>query len=148
MCSSLTFHTFPASLAPAIYTGLCTFSSCSSLTIVDFSAASDAKIGQYAFNGCERLVKLTLPSALSRINYDAFSGCSALVELTLPTTLRRICANAFTHCSALAKLTLPTGLKGIDQFAFSNCTSLTTLIVPAALQLTYVGDEANGHLTH
>ena len=124
------------------------FSSCSSLTNVDFSDATDANIGRSAFSGCKRLVKLTLPSALSRIDEYTFSRCSALVDLTLPTALRIICDDAFSHCSALAKLTLPTGLKTISHFAFSNCTSLTTLIVPAALQLTHIGDKAHIGDTH
>ena len=99
--------------------------SCSSLTNVDFSAVNDAKICQFAFTGCKRLRKLTLPAALSRIGKGTFRGCSALV-----------------------KLTLPTALTSIGSLAFSNCTSLTTLVVPAASRLTHVGDEATyGHLT-
>ena len=119
-CSALTSLTFPASLTTI---GLRAFDGCSSLTNVDFSAVTDANIGQAVFNRCERLVKLTLPAALSTINAFTFSGCSALVELTLPTALT-----------------------SIGTRAFSDCTSLTTLIVPAASQLTHVGEEAQGHL--
>ena len=119
-CSALTSLTFPASLTTI---GLRAFDGCSSITNVDFSAVTDANIGQAVFNRCERLVKLTLPAALSRIDERTFSGCPALVELTLPTALT-----------------------SIGTRAFSDCTSLTTLIVPAASQLTHVGDEAQRHL--
>ena len=103
-CSALTSLTFPASLTTI---GLRAFDGCSSLTNVDFSAVTDANIGQAAFNRCERLVKLTLPAALSRIDESTFSRCSALVELTLPTTLISIGTCAFADCTALPARILP-----------------------------------------
>ena len=62
---------------------------------------TDASIGRCAFLGCERLAKLTLPTALSRIDEYAFAHCSALVEFTLPTTLTSIGTWAFADCTAL-----------------------------------------------
>ena len=88
----------------------------------DFSAATDANIGRFAFVGCERLVKLTLPAALSRINNGTFSRCSALVELTLPITVTSIGTDAFDQCTSLAELTLPATLTSIGDYAFSGCT--------------------------
>ena len=115
-CFSLSSLTFPASLTTI---GSQAFDACTSIAHLDFSALTAAvTIGSAAFADCERLVKLTLPAALSRIECSTFSCCKRLVEVTLPAALEHI-----------------------DKLAFDCCYKLKTLIFPAALRLTYVGDQ-------
>ena len=82
-------------------------------------------IAEAAFQGCTRLTRIVLPSALEAIDEAAFAGCTALQEICLPKPLFGICEKAFKGCTSLRVLhSNRAGWLSIDADAFSGCTSL------------------------
>ncbi|MCH5151848.1 MAG: leucine-rich repeat protein [Clostridiales bacterium] len=120
-------------------------------------------IGQYAFNGYDKLTSVTLPSSIQYISSYAFlncsslttinipygvtsilgstfKGCSSLDNVTLPTSVTRIYNNAFDGCTSLSNITLSDELTLIDLFAFHGCAGLTSITIPN--KVFYIGDSA------
>ncbi len=83
-----------------------------------------------AFQSCENLETVSLPSTLKTIGESAFSGCIKLSEINLPDGLVSIGDWAFYECGKLNNVVLPDGLINIGRSAFSNCSSIEKLIVP------------------
>ena len=72
------------------------------------SVTSSVNIGEWAFSGCENLIRVTLLSGVSNIGYGAFSYCSRLTEVTISDTVSNIEEQAFVGCSSLVSLTVDT----------------------------------------
>lgn len=95
-------------------------------------------IASHAFDACERLSRITLPSSVAFIGDMAFYGCTALGDITLPAGLQAIGDCAFEDC-ALTRITLPDGLLRVGRCAFS-CVTLKE--VTLADSLTRIGRDA------
>ena len=98
------------------------------------------EIKKNAFNGCEKLRKITIPSSVTKIEEGAFEGCSSLQEIELPLNLTEIAPHMFYECSSLKKVT---GVKGkIGERAFYGCKSLKEIDLRNA---TVIEDYAFGY---
>jgi hypothetical protein len=108
-------------------------------------------IDRQAFNNCEQLAQVTLPSTLKSIEAGAFPGtalkavviprgvteigestfrgCTSLASVTIPNSVTKINDSAFYGCTSLASVTIPNSVTMIGGFAFSDCTSLTTVTI-------------------
>lgn len=95
-------------------------------------------IASHAFDACERLSRITLPSSVAFIGDMAFYGCTALGDIPLPAGLQAIGDCAFEDC-ALTRITLPDGLLRVGRCAFS-CVTLKE--VSLADSLTHIGRDA------
>ncbi len=93
-----------------------------------------------AFNSCENLETISLPSTLQTIGESTFSGCIKLSEINLPEGLVSIGDWAFYKCVKLNNVVLPDGLINIGRSAFSNCCSIEKLTVPDSV--TQIGERA------
>lgn len=58
------------------------------------------RIGYYAFNGCKKLISVTIPDSVTKIEDGAFWGCS-LTNVTIPAGVTSIAVGAFSNCSSL-----------------------------------------------
>ena len=68
----------------------------------------DAKIICYkAFQGCNKLTKITIPNGVISISDSAFYNCSSLTSITVPDSVTAIGDSAFSGCSSLESMTLP-----------------------------------------
>lgn len=81
-------------------------------------------IGEFVFDGCENLTKVTLPSTLEHIWPYAFARCS-IEELVIPDGVRSIAPFTFKDCRSLRKVTCGTGMKKIYAYAFGGCGRLS-----------------------
>ena len=63
-------------------------------------------IGRYAFEYCESLTSITIPSSVTSIGYSAFSSCRGLSSVTIPSSVTSIDGNAFSFCNALTSITV------------------------------------------
>lgn len=70
---------------------------------IDFSVVA---IGASAFEGCDRLTDVVLPSNVEYVYIYAFSGCSDMVRLTMSAGLRGIEDYAFKGCKRLEEITV------------------------------------------
>ena len=123
------------------------FYSCTSLAGDIQIGAS--KIGDSAFEGCNRIRGLDLNNA-KEIGKRAFYGCTAATsQLSLPD-IEKIGESAFYNCSGLTSLKITSSkLTEISNEAFYNCSGLTGEIDLACFdsgapttKITKIGDSA------
>ena len=81
-----------------------------------------------AFEGCNNLTSVELPTSLTSIAGGAFAGCKNLVHIELPTNLTDIGLRAFCGCSNLKSIEIPENVEQIRAGAFSGCQNLTNII--------------------
>lgn len=90
-------------------------------------------IGDNAFNHCETIETITIPSTVTSIGNYAFYYCSSLKAITIPSSVKTIGQYAFYGCSALKDLTLENGIESFDYCAF--CTAgVTSLNLPPSVK--------------
>lgn len=65
---------------------------------------------------------------ITRLNNNAFNGCNKLVTMEVPT-LTFIGNDSFTGCTSLLALDFPDSLTAIGYRAFMNCSGMTSLTV-------------------
>ena len=80
-----------------------------------------------AFEGCNNIVNITIPTSIKLIDDKVFYNSTGLESITLPDSLEYIGKSAFEGCTNLDSILFPSKLHTIDNYAFKNCSSLTTL---------------------
>jgi hypothetical protein len=96
-------------------------------------------IGEGVFWGCTQLRSVELCEGLERIDYCAFDGCESLASIAIPSTVKVIGKSAFSGCSQLKTVDLPPGLERIEDWAFNLCTSLQIIAVPSTVKVIGYG---------
>ena len=81
-------------------------------------------IGQYAFNKCESIESIKIPSGVTRIGYKSFYKCYNLETIEIPNGVTSIEEYAFSECESLKSIKLPNSIIKIGEHAFWNCKSL------------------------
>lgn len=114
--------------------------------------ASMKSIGGGAFEGCDKLVSVTVPKgaviedgwvcgAVACSPSGAFAGCTGLTSVTLPDDLTFLGDNAFFGCTSLTSIDLPQTLERIGSNAFYGCTALQSIAIPANVALIRDGSR-------
>ncbi|MDR3293253.1 MAG: leucine-rich repeat domain-containing protein [Clostridiales bacterium] len=85
-------------------------------------------IGNEAFSGYNKLISITLPTAVIIIGDSAFAGCSGLTSISLPN-IASIGDRAFAGCSGLISISIPK-VASIGDGAFVLCSRLTSISLP------------------
>lgn len=122
-------------------------------------------IGLAAFEECEYLGKVTIPSSVTHIRSYAFSGTPWLEalkknndyvvvnnillastvtegEITIPDGIVTIAGGAF-ECTNITNVHFPDSVTVIENLAFYQCYKLTHIVLPK--KLTYLGDICFGN---
>ena len=103
------------------------------------------------FEKCERLLSITLPITVVRIQQEGFtlngvppiskpitslcfSQCSLLVAVNVPSSVIVIGQKAFSYCYSLRSIEIPSSVTEIEFEAFCECSSLVSVILPNTLQ--------------
>ncbi len=118
------FELVPTSLASVAITGWQTvpdraFMNCTSIESVSLGASLSA-IGEDAFNGCAKLV---------RVNDDAADDSAAARNVKFDGIVS-IGDRAFYGCSSITAVILPTSFENLGESVFASCTSLSDITVP------------------
>ncbi len=100
-----------------------------SITAV-FLPQTTTSIGDYAFQGCTHLVKVSCPYCIESLGRAAFSGCFRLSDMMLPSGLTVIGDGAFQNCTAFDVTFWPDNLTAVGGSAFEKCQSLTNANLP------------------
>ena len=108
------------------------FNGCNKLTSV-IIPNSVTSIGKWAFYGCSGLTSVAIPNSVICIGDYAFSGCSELASVTIPNSVTSIGSAAFQGCSGLTSMTIPNSVTIIGKYAFSNCSGLTSMTIPTSV---------------
>lgn len=103
-------------------------------------------IGRGAFWSCVRLVDITLPESATSIGEGAtsigdgaFEDCDAIENIALPSGMTSIAARTFSGCRSLKNIVIPDGVTSIGERAFSSC-GLTDIMIPENVE--YIGEGA------
>ena len=80
-----------------------------------------------AFQGCESLTRVSLPSGPEDIEWDTFRDCRSLKYVSIPEGYKRIAEDAFCGCIALEEITLPSSIVFLDNKAFNECSALKNI---------------------
>ena len=120
-------------------------------------------IGNYAFNNCANLTKVTIPNTVTvlgqvcfadcpllwnvsfgnsvrTIGLDAFRRCTGLTSVTIPNSVTEIGYDAFSECSGLMSVNLGNSLTTICGGAFNSCSNLTSITIPNSVKT--IGEAA------
>ena len=106
---------------------------------------SVTKIYSRAFEGCENLRDVRLPSGTKTLPDVLFAGCTALESIRIPEGVKLIDNSAFYGCSNLREVVLPDSLEMIKDRAFYKCSALTSIRVPDKVRL--IGEGAFSYCT-
>ena len=104
------------------------FEYCEYLTSVTIPSGVTS-IGDFAFCECFSLTSVVIPDSVTSIGEYAFADCSSLTAVTIPASVTNIGEDAFSGCSSLTSVTIPKGVTSIGKWAFNYCSSLTGIWV-------------------
>ena len=106
------------------------------ITSLRFSPNSNiTEIASDAFNCCQNLTLVELPSSLVTIGNNAFAGCSKIESITIPASVTSIGEGAFCYCHKLTELNFAanSSLQTIGNNAFASCP-INSLVLPASVE--------------
>lgn len=86
-------------------------------------------IDHNAFEQCENLAEIKLPSCITRIGDHAFDQCKSLKELHLPDSINIIGDRAYSGCEELESINIPLNVSYVGVGAFYGCYKLTNIQV-------------------
>ena len=127
--------TIPSTLGgyPVKCIGVSAFENCDYLTSVKIPTRV-ISIGSCAFLHCENLKSVTFPNSVTSIGASAFGGCTALNTVTIPNSVKFIDNYAFASCTGLIKVSIGSSVKSIGMHAFDSCIRLEKVIIPNSVK--------------
>lgn len=109
------------------------FSFCKNLKSVDLSKTKIKVLNGYAFDCCEKLETVKLPSSVTEIGYSAFSN-TAIKSFTASKNLKKLGFSAFENCKKLTSVDLSKSqVKELSDSLFYSCTQLEKIKFPKNL---------------
>lgn len=113
-------------------------------------------IDQYAFNGCQRLVSIALPSSVTDIHEEMIGHCDNLQEITVDANnpvftakdgvlFTKDMSTLFAYpCSRIdTNYIIPEGVTKIGDYAFWYCSTIKNLVLPNSIK--EIGESAFEH---
>lgn len=86
-------------------------------------------IGRGAFEGCDKLLQLSLPEVLDTIEVDAFRKCSNLTSIVLPKKLKSFKTPIFNDCN-IRHLLLPDEIdEHLGRMLIQSCSKLVDVSI-------------------
>lgn len=117
------------------------FEKCDHMNMVALPS-SIKRIGKYAFYQCLEMESVNIPSSVTEIDEGAFRYCWKLTTVDLPSTIYQISDDVFANCQNLQSMNIPTSVKSIGIRAFHNCSNLSIVNIPNGV--TSIGESAFG----
>lgn len=108
--------------------------------------AGVSSIDSYAFNGCNKLERVTIPSSVNVLSAPHFFGCTALTDIDIDPantgiqSIDGVVFNPGLHSVEIYPVgrtaesyDVPDGIVGIDSYAFQDCPYIRTVHLPSTL---------------
>lgn len=103
--------------------------SLSALDALFYIPDSVTTIGDFAFEGCTALTKVSIPNSVITIGVGAFYKCILLTDIEIGDSVKIIGNYAFASCTNLRKVEIPDCVSIIGEFAFRDCSQLTSVAI-------------------
>ncbi len=91
-------------------------------------------VGSYAFNGCDKLLSVSLPAKLDAIKSYAFQSCTSLTSFVVPAEVNYLGDGVFKECTALTSVSIPLSIRIIRDNTFYNCKALPAITLPSTIK--------------
>lgn len=104
-----------------------------------------SKLGEHAFEDCDMLEEVAIPTSITEISTDAFKGCRSLTRVVLPPSITKICSGAFRGCINLPTIVLPSSVVELSDRAFDGCSAMNTITIPH--RVSKIGEGAFNRCT-
>ena len=91
------------------------------------------EIGEYAFQSCQKVIKVNIPKSVTVIGEGAFDKCKSLETVNLPSGIEVINSRTFYFCRNLKTIDIPEGVTKISTYAFQQCSSLKEVTLPKSV---------------
>ena len=106
----------------------------SSITVpATYKGKSVTVIAEDAFDGYSNLADVTVEEGIKIIDEYAFNYCQKLESVKLPSTVQSIGKGAFRYTS-LKNIIIPEGVTIINASTFYGCKTLEYVVLPASLE--------------
>ena len=93
-------------------------------TITQVTITDQAAIPVAAFNNCDFIESITIPTTTTSVADYAFQNCKGLTEMDLGNELASVGQYAFAGCIGLESITVPDTVSSIGSYAFNGCVAL------------------------
>ena len=100
---------------------------------------SVTSMGDWAFEGCQSLKRITFPDRMVRFGEWAFYENESLQSVCIPEGVTTIPSSAFARCHNLTCVIMPGSLQTICGGAFSQCHKLTDVTIPDGVTVIETG---------
>ena len=120
------------------FVGFHSFQECKNLRHVSFSDGASTIgdcIGEYAFKGCINLNSISLPQSFTAIGQSAFEDCEKLEFVNIPS-VKELGHSCFKGCHVLSSIELPPSLIRIGAGCFYD-TALSYIRIPKSVSDIY-----------
>lgn len=115
------------------------FSSCGSLSDIEFSA-DITSIPNAIFASCTGLKNVVIPQGVVSIGDNAFANCTNVTSVTLSDTLKTVGKGAFQNLTKVTSITIPDSVETISSSAFSGCSKIAEVEIPSTVKV--ISDNA------
>lgn len=103
--------------------GKCT---CENIVIPDtYNGLPVTEIGDGAFNKCQTVRSITIPSSVTGIWHRAFLNCQNLEAVNIPSSVQQIGFYVFSGCRSLKTVTIPASVTYIGGDIFKGCDGIS-----------------------
>jgi len=92
------------------------------------------EIRHYAFDNCELIKEVNLPSSIEVIRDSAFDDCIYLERVNFSEGLLKIESDAFNNCQSLKEIILPDSLQEIEYDSFESCPRVKEIKIGSGLE--------------
>ena len=94
------------------------------------------------FHGCSNLTRVVLGNNLTNIGQYAFQGCTRLIDFYLPnySLLDNFNHGLFFNCASLPRIIIPGSITSIGQDTFVYCRNLCEIVAKPAIAPTFPSD--------
>lgn len=108
----------------------------------DVYAVGKGSTNSTVFDNTLSITKLIISDGIKVISSYAFDGCNRIESVEIPTSVTTIDTRAFRNCSGLSgSLEIPSGVTTIGNSAFESCVGMTgQLVIPSSV--TTIGSNA------
>ena len=119
-------------------------------TIKTVTITNQTIIPVAAFNNCDFIKNITLPTNVTSIGDYAFQNCTGLTRLNsttdglfdLPTNIAAINQYTFKNCNKMTHVTVPANVTNISTNAFDSCVQLANVEFATGSKLETIGNYA------